>query len=267
MAGLRIVSDKVALVTGASSGIGAAFARELARRGARVALVARREDRLERQCREISEAGGQASVHVCDVSDPDAVERAWAEITDRWGPVDLLINNAGHGRHILFEHHSTDDIERMMRSNYMGTVYWIKRVLPGMKERGHGWIVNISSFAGKLGQADEAAYSASKSAVTALSQGLAQEFAPLGIHVLCLHPTLVETEMFTPEVMARMPRTLGKRFIAPSEFVGQALDVLAKGRTEAVIPRRMRLPILLYELFPTLMGRTVGRVKLAALPE
>jgi short-subunit dehydrogenase len=154
-----------------------------------------------------------------------------------------------------------------MRSNYMGTVYWIKRVLPSMKERGHGWIVNISSFAGKLGQADEAAYSASKSAVTALSQGLAQEFAPLGIHVLCLHPTLVETEMFTPEVMARMPRTLGKRFIAPSEFVGQALDVLAKGRTEAVIPRRMRLPILLYELFPTLMGRTVGRVKLAALPE
>jgi len=144
-------------------------------------------------------------------------------------------------------------------------VHWIKQVLPGMKARHSGSIINLGSFAGKIGQADEVAYSASKFAITGLSQGLAQELAPQGIHVMCLHPTLVETEMFTPEVMVRMPKSSLGQFISSDEFVRQALDALARGETEVVIPRRMRGVIALYALFPQYMNKVIGRVKMAAL--
>lgn len=265
MGALRDVRDRVALVTGASSGIGEAMARALAERGAKVALVARRRERLDAIARELATAGCAASAHVCDVAEAGSIAAALREVEERWGPVDLLINNAGYGRHVLFVDHDLADVERMMATNYLGTVRFIKQVLPGMRARRQGWIVNVASFAGKIGQADEVAYSASKFAVTGLSQGLAQELAPLGIHVLCVHPTLVRTEMFTPEVLARMPKTATRSFIEADEFARRALAALAKGRREAVIPSHMNAPIVLHALFPTWMSRMVGRVKLRAL--
>jgi short-subunit dehydrogenase len=265
MTGIKDPKDCTAIVTGASSGIGAAFARELARRGAKVALVARRKERMEEVCAQIQGEGGRASVHACDVASADEITSAAREIETEWGGVDLLVNNAGFGRHILFQDHDVADIERMMMTNYMGTVHWIKHVLPGMRERGRGSIVNLGSFAGKIGQADEVAYSASKFAITGLSQGLAQELAPDGVHVMCLHPTLVETEMFTPEVLARMPKSTKGQFISTDEFVAQALAALAKGETEVVIPRRMRGVIAMYGMMPQRMNKVIGRVKMKGL--
>jgi len=264
MTGLTDVSGKIALVTGASSGIGAALARELARQGAKVALVARRKDRLESIASELTQAGHEARAYACDIRDPDMIASTAAEVRDAWGEVELLINSAGYARHILFVDHDPADIQEMMLTNYMGTVHWIKQVLPAMRERKQGWIVNVSSFAGKIGQADEVAYSASKFAVTGLSEGLSQELAPMGIHVLCVYPTLVRTEMFTPEIMARMPDAAGT-FIEADDFARRTLRALAKGRIEAVIPSQMKGPIILNTLFPQWMGRMVGRVKLAAL--
>jgi len=265
MAGLKDVRDKVAVVTGASSGIGEALARELAARGAVVALVARRKERLEALARELAGAGSRAHPFACDVREADAIASTARQIEAEVGPVDLLVNNAGYGWHGSFRDHAAADIHDMMITNLMGTVRFIQCLLPGMRARGAGWIVNVGSFAGKIGQADEVAYSASKFAVTGLSQGLAQELAPDGIHVLCLHPTLVRTEMFTPEVLARMPAASSRSFISAEEFARRALRALEKGRTEAVIPGTMRIPILLHALFPEWMGRTLGRIKLAAL--
>lgn len=262
---LEDAAGKVALVTGASSGIGEALARELAYRGARVALVGRRKDRLDALAAELTRAGHRVSAHACDVRDAAAVAAAATAVEGELGAIDLLVNNAGYGRHVLFADHEPEDVFDMMLTNYMGTVYWTQRVLPAMRGRGSGWILNVGSFAGKIGQADEAAYSASKFAVTGLSQALAQELAPAGIHVMCVHPTLVRTEMFTPEVMARMPRGSAASFIEADEFAKRALAALAKGRTEAMIPARMRIPILLHALFPGWMGRMVGRVRLSAL--
>ena len=264
MPGLKDVRDRVALVTGASSGIGEALAQELARRGARVALVARRGDRLEAIASELSRAGHQARPFVCDIRDPAAIASTTEQVRTAWGDVEVLVNSAGYANHVLFVDHDSADIQDMMLTNYMGTVHWIKEVLPAMRKGRSGWIINVSSFAGKLGQPDEVAYSASKFAVTGLSQGLAGELAPMGIHVLCVHPTLVRTEMFTPEVMARMP-SKSVKFIEPDDFARRTLHALAKGRVEAVIPSHMKGPIVLNTLFPQWMGRMVGRIKLAAL--
>jgi short-subunit dehydrogenase len=263
MPGLKDVRGKIALVTGASSGIGEGLARMLAERGAKVVLVARRKDRLESIAADLVQAGHQALACVSDIRDVDSIAATAGEVRSAWGEIDLLINSAGYARHILFVDHDSADIQEMMLTNYMGTVNWIKQVLPAMRERRSGWIVNVSSFAGKIGQADEAAYSASKFAVTGLSAGLTPELAEIGIQLLCVYPTLVSTEMFTPEVMARMPG--GTKFIEPEEFARQTLSALAKGKAEAVIPPQMKVPIILSALFPEWMAKVFGRVKLAPL--
>jgi uncharacterized protein len=262
------VSDyrkKIAVITGASSGIGAEFAKALARRGACVALVARRVDRLAQLSREIAAAGGEASVHACDVSDRVAVETTCREVIGRWGGIDLLINNAGYGRHVLFADHDLDDIEQLMRTNYLGAVYWMKSALPLLRLRG-GAIVNVSSLAGLLPQPDEAAYSAAKFALTALSEALATELAPAGIHVLVVHPALVRTEMITPAVLARLPKAAARTLIDADVFVAAALRALERGETSVIIPRRFRAVWLLRALSPGLIGRALARVKLRAVP-
>lgn len=267
MKGFKDYRGKTAIVTGASSGIGLATARELARRGMRVALVARRRERLAELAQEIQKAGGNASVHVCDVAERSAVEAAWREIEGAWGGVDLLVNNAGYVHHTLFVNHDLDDVERMLRVNYLGTVYWIKLALPGMRKRGGGAIVNLSSLAGILPQPDEAAYSAAKAAVSALSEVLSYELEPYGIHVLAVHPGLVRTEMFTPEEMARMPKGSEKRFLEPDDFVRQMLSALENAEISVVIPRPYRIAVLIKALLPRLGGRTTAKQRLAVLPD
>src|SRR5688572_798741 len=125
--------ELVAVVTGASSGIGAQLARDLAARGTRVALLARRVDRLDALALDIERAGGRALPVACDVADRGAVDAAMRHETDRHGGVDVLVNAAGYGRHVLFKDHPIDDIERMMRTNWLGTVYAMKAALPSMR--------------------------------------------------------------------------------------------------------------------------------------
>jgi len=258
-------ANTTAVITGASSGIGAEFARELARRGAHVALVARRKDRLESLAQAIGP--GAASVHVCDISNRAAVEAAWRQVVERWGVVDMLINNAGYGRHVLVKDQEVEDIERMMQTNFLGAVYWIKKALPLMRERGRGWILNMSSLAGLTPQPDEAAYSATKYALTGFSEALTYELAPLGIHVMVVHPALVNTEMRTPEALARMPKSAESRFIECNEFVSAVLQALERGETSVVIPRGYRAVVLLRTLSPRLIGRALAKIKLDALPD
>lgn len=256
---------RTAVVTGASSGIGEALARALAARGACVALVARRRERLEALAAEIAAAGGRATAHVCDVSRREAVAAAAQEIQAEHGPPEILVNAAGYVRHVLFADHDVDDVERMMQTNYLGTVSWIRAVLPAMRAAGRGFIVNVSSFAGLVPQPDEAAYSATKSAVTSLSEALSYELEGQGIRVMVVHPTLVRTEMFTPEVMARMPRGSEKRFISAEDFAERTLRALSRGERSVVIPKSYRGVVLLRALSPRVMGGVMARVKLRGL--
>src|SRR5881628_3784665 len=264
MAGLTDYQGTAGIVTGASSGIGAQLARDLAARGMRVALLARRADCLAALADEIRRAGGEAMAVPCDVAERTSIEGAVAGVLERFDRVDLLVNDAGYGRHVLFKDHDAADIERMMRTNYLGLVWATKAVLPAMRARRRGWIVNISSVAGKLGQPDEAAYSASKFAVAGLSEALSYELAPLGIHVMTVYPALVRTEMFTPAVLARMPeRSIS--FLEPAVLSRAVLRALSRGRHEVTVPRWVAIAYVMRVLLPRLHRRMTARIRLSVL--
>jgi len=267
MQGLSDFSNRVAIVTGASSGIGSGLARMLARRGARVVLVARRRERLEALAAEITASGGTALALPCDVEQRAEVEAATAAVVERFGRIDLLVNNAGYNRHVLFKDHDVADIERMMRVNYSSVVYWIKAALPAMRAQGSGWIVNLSSVAGKLGQPDEAAYAATKFAVAGLSESLTYELDPLGIHVLCVYPALVRTEMFGEEALARMPARVKANFIEVDQFCSSVLEALARGAYEVTVPRYIGFAYLVRLLLPSTFRRQTAKLRLPTLPD
>ena len=255
------------MVTGASSGIGAGLAQAMARRGARVALVARRRERLEQVAAGIEAEGGTALVLPCDVGRRDEVEATARAVVEQLGRIDVLVNNAGYNRHVLFKDHEVEDVERMMQVNYMSVVYWTKAALPAMRAQGSGWVVNLSSVAGKLGQPDEAAYAASKFAIAGLSESLSYEFDPLGIHVLCVHPALVRTEMFDDATMARLPAGVASSFISVEQFCAGVLDALARGAYEVTVPRHVGIVYLARLLLPSVFRRQTARFRLPRLPD
>ena len=267
VAGPLQLEERVAVVTGASSGIGAALAKALAKRGAAVALVARRAELLHALAEQIAPAGGRASVHPGDVADGKVVERSAAEILHQHGRVDGLVNNAGFVHHGLVKDHPPADVERLVATNLLGTLHWTQALIPALRAQRAGWIVNVSSFAGLIPQPDEAVYSATKAAVTAFGSALGHELAPLGVHVLTVHPVLVRTEMFTPEVMARMPKGSEGRFVSAEAFAEQALAALARGERSAVVPRAYRWVVRLRALAPERFDRIVARTRLSALPD
>lgn len=258
--------DRVALVTGASSGIGAQLARDLAARGMRLALLARRGDRLAALAAEL---GGfeRALPLVADVSARDEVETAVQRLLARWGRLDLVVNAAGYARHRLFKDEAIEEFARMMAVNYLGVVHTIKAALPAMRSRGEGWIVNVSSVAGRLGQPDEAAYSATKFAVTGLGEALALELAPLGIHVLTAYPALVRTEMFTPDILGRMPPRLLRTFVEAATFTRAVVRGLERGAFEVTWPWHVRLAYVLRALVPGLHRRITAQLRLPVLPD
>ncbi|HYC23764.1 MAG TPA: SDR family NAD(P)-dependent oxidoreductase [Candidatus Bathyarchaeia archaeon] len=264
--GLKEYRDRVAIITGASSGLGEGFARMLAGRGARVVLVARRKALLDRIAGEIVAAGGSALALPCDVELRAEVDAAAAQVLERYGRIDLLINNAGYNNHTLFKDHDVADIEKMMRVNYLSVVYWTKAVLPAMRKQGAGWMVNLSSVAGKLGQPDEAAYAATKFAIAGLSESLAYEFDPLGIHVMCVHPAVVKTEMFTPEVMARMPAQAKRSFIDVETFCTAVLAALERGQYEVTVPRYVAIAYLIRLIAPGFFRKQTARMRLGVIP-
>lgn len=185
--------DKVVLVTGASSGIGADIARELAAAGAKVALGARRIERLEALTAELNEAGGTAFAHPLDVTDRDSMNAFADAARDLWGRVDVIVNNAGIMPLSLMASLKVEEWDRMVDVNIKGVLYGIAAVLPEMTARGSGHIINIASI-GALSVAPTAAvYCATKYAARAISEGLRQENSAL--RVTCIHPGVVESDL------------------------------------------------------------------------
>ncbi len=254
-----------ALVTGASSGIGRLFALRLAGEGARLVLVARRSEELEKLAAEIHAAGGEALALACDVAERKQVERCTAQALEQFGKVDLLVNNAGYGRHRPFLDWDLDDMERMTRVNYLGSLYFTKLLLPQMVGRGRGWVVFVASVAGKIASPDESAYAASKFAMVGLAQTLSLEVEDAGVHVLTVCPGAIRTPFFDGEALRRMAPVTRRGMVEPEGLVDAILEALAKGRHEITYPGWIRFGYAAQALAPAMMRRQIRRKTLDAV--
>jgi NADP-dependent 3-hydroxy acid dehydrogenase YdfG len=189
------LKGKVALVTGASSGIGEATALALARAGARVSIAARRRDRLEGVARRISELGAESLVLEADVSRPEEAESIVARTVDRWGRLDVLVNNAGLMALSPVDRARVEDWRRMLDLNLLGLMVATRAALPHMRRQKDGHVVNISSTAGRVANPDASVYAATKFGVGAFSEALRREVYKDGIRVTIVEPGAVATEL------------------------------------------------------------------------
>jgi short-subunit dehydrogenase len=184
------------LVTGASSGIGAALAPQLAARGATVGIVARRATRLEPVLAACRQRTPDSAMWVADLSDLDAAVRVAHEARKRWGGVDVLVNNAAIGKRKVVSTLTDDDLETTMRTNFTSPVRMAMALLPHMLERGSGLVVNVSSMGGRLGIAHEAAYCASKFALAGWSESARLDLDGTGVRVKLVLPGPIDTEIW-----------------------------------------------------------------------
>lgn len=191
-----MIKGKVAIVTGASSGIGYATCLALSKAGARVAAGARRTDKLESLEKEIAKNGGEILIQKLDVTKKAECDSFVDAAAKKWGMVDILVNNAGLMPLSFFKSLKVDEWDRMIDVNIKGVLYCTAAAIPHMLAKKSGHIVNISSVAGRVVFPAGSVYCATKHAVTALSEGLRQEFSTRSnIRVTCIEPGVVATEL------------------------------------------------------------------------
>jgi short-subunit dehydrogenase len=196
---------EVAVVTGASSGLGRRMAVELARRDATVIGIARRQELLDELAAELRVHSPRSRTVVCDVGDADAYRAVLADVEQQAGKVDILIASAGVESKTSVPGATLDDFRTTMDVNYIGTVAGTLAVVPGMVERRHGIVVNVSSDSARAPAPGGAAYAASKAAISAFSEAVAVEVADRGVHVHVLYPGWVPTPMGLQAVERGMP--------------------------------------------------------------
>ena len=248
----------VAIITGASSGIGRALALRLGAARYRVGLIARRRDLIDEAAREIISAGGTAHAAYADVSDRDALFAAVNEIEARLGPADVMVANAGFGAPTHLDPLNIADVEQTFRVNLMGVVYSIESVLPGMLARKRGQIVAISSLAAFKGLPGESAYCASKAAVNVYTEGLRIALRDKGIVVTTVCPGFVRTDM-TPMDSATPFE------MSADAAAGRIARVIASGRSGVV---RFPWPMaIVTSLIACLPDRIVARIMAIPAPK
>lgn len=237
------------VVTGATKGIGRAVVEAVVERHGRVGCLARTAEDLE-QLRHSLPATATVAVAAADVGDPAALEAALETLRDALGSIDVLVNNAGVGLYGPVTDLDPADAERLMRVNYLGLVHATALVLPEMRDRRRGHIVNVGSVAGRIGAPFEAAYSASKFAVVGFTEALAVEVAPFGIKVSMVNPGPVETEFFEarghPYDRSR-PRPVTSRRVAAA-----VVRAVESGRLEQMVPGSLAPAVVMRHLVPPL---------------
>jgi 3-oxoacyl-[acyl-carrier protein] reductase len=189
------LEGRVALVTGASQGIGHACALQLARHGASIAVAARNQQKLEELVAAITAEGGKAAVFPMDVTDEDQVKSAIKSVIAHFGKIDILVNNAGITRDQLVMRMKRSDWDAVLSTNLTSAYLCIQNVIPSMLKQRWGRIINITSIFGQMGQAGQANYAASKAGVIGLTMAIAREVASRNITSNAIAPGFIETSM------------------------------------------------------------------------
>lgn len=237
-------------MTGASSGIGSELARLLARRNWRCVLLARREDRLRALA---EETGGE--YEVCDVADRAAVEAVAARVLERHPRVHLLVNNAGIPGRATFVEGDPEAIERVIRTNYLGSVWCLRAFLPGLEAAAPSDVVNVVSVAGVVALPASGPYAASKHAQLAFSRSTAAELRSRRIRVHTVKPGFVETEGFP---QGRLPGPFQRIVIGPGDVARHILHSLDRGRGETTVPWLYEPLGVLQALMPNVFARVLA---------
>jgi len=248
------LSPQVAVITGASSGIGYGIAKALASTGCHVGLLARREAQLAELASEIEQSGGKSAIAAADVTDRTQTVKAIHSLREQLGPIDLLVANAGVGKPDRIDPFSVDDIEQMIRVNLLGVVYAIEAVLPEMLARGQGHLAAVSSQGAYKGMPGSAGYCASKAGLSTLMEGLRIELRSRGIRMTTICPGFVRT-----------PMTADNRFFMPGlmdadEAGRHIVRALARGKKVYNFPWQTTLLMKLVRWMPDwMLARTLPR--------
>jgi short-subunit dehydrogenase len=251
------IAGATALVTGASSGIGASVARALAAAGARVALVARRRERLEALARSLPPEAAES--FPCDVRDPAAIAATAAAVAARFGHVDLLVNNAGIGRYLTFLETGPADVAALFETNIHAALHFTRSVLPGMLARRRGHLVNVASIAARIGSRNHAVYCASKFALAGFSESLVYELEGTGVGVTLVNPGIIDTPFFDHASFAAFPTQARARAIPPERVAAAILRAVRREIPEITVPASYAIGTLLKTAAPGFFRRVMRR--------
>lgn len=255
------IKGKVVIVTGASSGIGEATAREFGREGAKVVLAARRVEKLQTLAQEIDAMSTSAQAYVvqADLSKLEDIQKLVSQTIEIFGRIDVLVNNAGFGRLDWLENlDPIKDIQAQIDVNVMGVIQTTRQVLPVMIQQRSGNIINMCSMAGLIGTPTYSIYAASKHAVHGFSEALRREVKPWGIHVCLIYPGGVVTEFTQHAGIKRKTNASTPKFmLLTAEQVGKAVVKLVRHpRRMWVIPWLWGFTVFLNRFLPGLVDRT-----------
>ena len=259
--------DKNVLITGGSTGIGLAVAKEFGKHGANLFLVARNPERLKNAQKEISETipqAGKVVVFPIDVSIQKKVENSVQTILDHHGGIDILINNAGISICGRIEDHSSEDHEKVLRINYLGSLYTLKAVYPHLKTKPGSHIGFVSSVAGYLGVFGFSAYAASKFAVTGLAESIRNEAKDYGIGVTMIYPPDTDTPMYHQDIDSKLPECIAlsesAKLVQPEEVAQKFLKGILKNKFEVFCNTESRLIRMLRFVLPSVYFKAVDGI-------
>lgn len=256
------LSGKVAVITGASMGIGEAIAKLFVRRGAQVVLLSRDSARLEAARARIG-TPDQTLALACDVRHREEIDRAIGLVMHHFQRIDIWINNAGHGLLDSIANMRMADCREMFDTNFFGTVEAMQAVIPIMRQQGSGAIINVSSVAGHLPLPFNASYSATKFAMNSIGKAARIELAGTGIHVITVCPGYVRTDFGANAVKGpdyKQVRPAKVRGISAERVARAVLKGYLKQKREVIVPWTMHPVVKIYQLFPGLVERSMIRM-------
>ncbi len=226
------LSEQVAIVTGASQGLGKGVAIELARSGARVACVARNAEKLAETVAEITSAGGQAEAFSCDVTDRESVDQLVDKVVEDWGRLDILVNNAGVTRDTLMPRMSDEEWDDVINTNLRGTFLFARAASRIMMRARYGRIINMSSVSGIIGNPGQTNYSASKAGMIGLTRSLSRELAGRKVTINAVAPGFIESDMtkaLGDAVLSEVKKRIPAKRLGTADDIAAAVLFLASG--------------------------------------
>ncbi len=251
------LKDKIVVITGASSGIGKAAAIEFAKKGAKLAIIARRKEKLEELQKSLAQFNTEVLVCLCDVSDKESVKKMSDAVLEKFGKIDILVNNAGFAIYGTVANLTIEQIESQIQTNYFGMIYCTKNFLPILQKQNSGHIVNVASVAASFGLPGIASYCASKSAMLGFSEGLKHELRGTNIGVTVVSPIMVRTNFFDHESFAKMPK-YSPTSLDPKTVASAIIRASESSRLEIIVPSIVRIGVWLKHTIPFVINPIMG---------